>query len=158
MFEKLWDRIKEIKPGFLALYLLAGVIIAGILGVCARAIYSNINGIISGKPFVFDFKMLIQPSTWIVGGILLFVVLLLFFITDYKLLSPGSYKEKQGDKARTEGALENSRFLTDAERDKYFPGYTYQQLANCKKDGIPVRAFVDKKGTFRINFLSGAHS
>ena len=158
MFSKILDRIKDTKPGFIVLYLAAGVLIAGILGVCAKAIYQNISGIIAGKPFVFDFKMLLEPSTWVAGGIFLFIVLLLFFITDYKLLSPGSYKEKQGVRARTEGALENSRFLTDAERDKYFPGYTYQQLATCKKDGIPVRALVDKKGTFKINFLSGAHS
>jgi len=158
MFSKLWEKIKETRPGFIVLYAAAGLFIAGLLGVCARAIYQNISGIIAGKPFVFDFKMLLEPATWIVGGTFLFIVMLIFFITDYKLLSPGSYKEKQGEKARTEGALENSRFLTDAERDKYFPGYTYQQLANCKKDGIPVRALVDKKGTFRINFLSGAHS
>ena len=158
MFKSIWEKIKETKPVFLVVYVGIGILLAAILGVCSRMIYENIEGIITNKPFVFNWKIVLEPSTWGIGFALLFVCLLIYFIMDIKLLSVGDWKEKKGDKARTEGALENSRFLTDAERDKYFPGYTYQQLAECKKDGIPVRAFVDKKGTFRINFLSGAHS
>ncbi len=158
MFKNLWAKIKEERPIFLVIYILIGILLAGILGGCSRLLYDNIAGIITDKPFEFSFKIFFEPATWGIGVGLLFIVLLIFFITDFKLFSASSFKERQGEKARTEGALENSRFLTDAERDKYFPGYTYQQLADCKKDGIPVRAYVDKKGTFRINFLSGAHS
>jgi type IV secretion system protein VirD4 len=158
MFKSIWEKIKEQKPIFLVIYVAIGILLTAILGFCARTLYDNIEGIITGKEVVFNPRIMLELSTWGTGFAFLFVCLLIYFIMDFKLLSASSYKERQGDKARTEGALENSRFLTDAERDKYFPGYTYQQLETCKKDGIPVRAFVDKKGTFRINFLSGAHS
>ena len=155
---KLIDRIKEMRPWVLGLEILAAIVVTGILGAASRAIYDNIAGFISGQPVQFSWNVLLDPKTWLIGLSLLVIVGLLLFISDYKLLSPGSYKDKKGTKARTEGSLENSRFLTDSERDRYFPQYTYQQLATCKKDGIPVRAYVDKKGTFKINFLSGAHS
>ena len=158
MFKSIWEKIKETKPIFFVIYVVVGILLAAILGVCSRMIYENIEGIITNKPFVFNWSIIRDPFTWSIGFGLLFICLLIYFIMDFNLLSASDFKEKKGDKARTEGALENSRFLTDAERDKYFPGYTYQQLAECKKDGIPVRAVVDKRGTFRINFLSGAHS
>ena len=73
----------------------------------------------------------------------------------------GSTKGLLGKKGKVdvvEGSLENSRFLTDIERDKYFPGHTYNQLSHVKKDGIPVRAVLDKKNNLQVNFLPGAHS
>jgi type IV secretory pathway TraG/TraD family ATPase VirD4 len=54
--------------------------------------------------------------------------------------------------------LENSRFLTDKERDKFFPPFTYDTAQQCKRDGIPVRAIVDKKGKLQCNFMPGAHA
>ena len=47
---------------------------------------------------------------------------------------------KGGKGDDVEGSLENSRFLTDAERDKYFPPFDYSDMSKVKKDGIPVRA------------------
>ncbi|MBP5304730.1 MAG: type IV secretory system conjugative DNA transfer family protein [Lachnospiraceae bacterium] len=96
--------------------------------------------------------------TWIQGLVGIAVLGLVYFVTHFASMSSKGMKEKKGLDARAEGALENSRFLTERERDKYFPGYTYQQLSTVKKDGIPVRAIVDKSGKMHINFLPGAHS
>ena len=54
--------------------------------------------------------------------------------------------------------LENSRFLTNQERDKYFPPFTYKTVGEVKRDGVPVRAILNKKGQLECNFMSGAHS
>ncbi|MBP5332199.1 MAG: type IV secretory system conjugative DNA transfer family protein [Lachnospiraceae bacterium] len=107
---------------------------------------------------VWDWRIIFEATTWIYGLFGMLILGLLYFVSDYHALSAKGMKEKKGLDAKVEGALENSRFLTDKERDKYFPGYTYEQLPNVKKDGIPVRAIVDKKGKMHINFLPGAHS
>ena len=54
--------------------------------------------------------------------------------------------------------LENSRFLTDKERDKLFPGAEYYELENLENDGVPVRALLDKKGNLQVNFMPGTHA
>ena len=156
--KSIFEKIKDTKPIFWVLYILVGVIAAGVLGVSIIALYDNIGNIMGGGEFQFSYKVLTEPRTWMTGVAAVSVLGFIYFINEYRLLKASDYKEKSGNKARTEGALENSRFLTDSERDKYFPAYTYQQLNECKKDGIPVRAVVDKRGTMRINFLSGAHS
>ena len=51
-----------------------------------------------------------------------------------------------------------ARFLTEKERDSYFPEHTYSALGHVKKDGIPVRAVLNAKNQLEINFLPGAHS
>jgi type IV secretion system protein VirD4 len=65
---------------------------------------------------------------------------------------------KKGKPDVVQGSLENSRFLTEQERDKYFPHHLYSDLNKVKKDGIPVRAVLDKKKHLQVNFLPGAHS
>jgi 2-dehydropantoate 2-reductase len=70
----------------------------------------------------------------------------------------GLLSGKKGNNAVDDSPLENSRFLTDKERDKYFPPFTYDTAQQCKRDGIPVRAIIDKKGKLQCNFMPGAHS
>ncbi|MBE5861546.1 MAG: type IV secretory system conjugative DNA transfer family protein [Lachnospiraceae bacterium] len=152
------EKIKNLKLGRGLLYLLLILVGILVLGFFVRSVLVNMNGIFAGKPLILDWHLLLEPTTWAQGVFAVVVVLLLVFVTDYRSVSSKSMREKKGMDARTEGALENSRFLTDRERDKYFPCYLYQQLGSVKKDGIPVRAFVDKKGKMHINFLSGAHS
>ena len=152
------DKLKNIKIGNIILYLVLIIVGAGALGFIVRTSVANVDGVFAGKPLILDWHMMLEPVTWAQGAFAVVVLLLLLFVHDYRAISAKGMKEKKGLDARTEGALENSRFLTDKERDKYFPSYTYQQLAGVKKDGIPVRAIVDKKGKMQINFLPGAHS
>ena len=53
---------------------------------------------------------------------------------------------------------ENRLLFTDKERDSYFPGFDFDDAAASSKDGIPVRAVLDKKGHLQVNLLGGAHS
>ncbi|MBR4182507.1 MAG: type IV secretory system conjugative DNA transfer family protein [Lachnospiraceae bacterium] len=151
------DLLEKIKPQLLALYVFLGVFAVGVLGFVVRLVTENLDNLSKGKPIVTDFRLLLQPLTWIEGVIAAGFLFLIFFINDYHSMSSRKMKEKKGLDAMVEGALENSRFLTDKERDKYFPLFTYDQLKDSKKDGIPVRAYVSGKKMY-INFLPGAHS
>ena len=158
MFKWIGDKLRDVKWNILLLYLVLIVIGSGFLGFLVRMLSGNINNFFAGEKIVMDWTMILEPVTWFQGFIAVVIVGLLVFVTDFKAFSSKSMREKKGMDARTEGALENSRFLTDRERDKYFPMYLYEQLNTVKKDGIPVRAIVDKKGKMYVNFLSGAHS
>ncbi len=56
-----------------------------------------------------------------------------------------------------DSALENSRFMTDKERDFNFTPHEFSKLGESTKDGIPVRAVLDKKGKLQINLASPMH-
>ena len=57
-----------------------------------------------------------------------------------------------------DGVLENSRFMTDKERDKFFYQFDYDNAGEAKRDGVPMRAILDKKGKLQCNFMPNAHS
>lgn len=158
MIKKFIEKIKEIKPYVWVMIIIGALLVVAILGFVLREVWDNIGNVIEGGKIIYKWGYLLDPLTYAIGFGAACLGGLIYYISDYKLFSAGSMKEKQGLDARTEGALENSRFLTDKERDKYFPCYTYDQLKNTKKDGIPVRAYEDKTGVMKVNFLSGAHS
>ena len=103
-----------------------------------------------------------STTTWLIGfvGVVAVAIIWLFSGNNLDLLL-GNGKGLLGEDGKVDvvrGSLENSRFLTDKERDTYFPEYDYSELKKCDKDGIPVRAVLDKNNDLQVNFLSGAHS
>ena len=108
---------------------------------------------------VFDFyhlEDLIRFNTWILSFVVLLVGPLVYYA-----VTPHSKRTKKVLRGKAEGIespLENSRFLTEEERDKYFPGFDYDNAIESKKDGVPVRAVLDENGKLKINILGGAHS
>ena len=63
----------------------------------------------------------------------------------------------KGKLNQVEANLENSRWMTDAERDKIFTSCKYSDLEGMKKDGVPIRALFDGKGDMKITFNSPCH-
>ena len=108
---------------------------------------------------VLDFYHLediIRFNTWILSFIVLLVGPAVYYA-----VTPHSKRTKKVLRGKAEGIespLENSRFLTEEERDKYFPGFDYDDAIKSKKDGVPVRAVLDDKGKLQVNILGGAHS
>ena len=142
----------------IALVLLAIVLI----GFVVTELMQFVLTIGSEDGFHLDFKLLLSPATWGTGlvAILLGGTVYLFTGNNLDLLL-GTGKGLLGRKGKVDvvqGGLENSRFLTDKERDKYFAEHDYNDLDECTKDGIPVRAVLDKNNHLQVNFLSGAHS
>ena len=104
----------------------------------------------------FQLEAPTDPMTWALGWGVVLVVLVLWLALGRR--KSGAKKLLGGQAEGVDSPLENSRFLTDKERDKYFPGFDFDDAAASSKDGIPVRAVLDKKGHLQVNLLGGAHS
>ncbi len=140
------------------------VLLAGLIGFIIRSFVPVLTGTISGEGYKLDPKLFIQWQTWAYGALAGLFVGLVWLLSGSNLDSllmehSGTFLgSKKGKPDVVRGSLENSRFLTDQERDKYFPKHVYSSLNSVKKDGIPVRAVLDKKNVLQVNFLPGAHS
>ena len=91
-----------------------------------------------------------------IGFVVLFVIYILIVNRQFVavLFKGGSdLKQVKG------GNLENSRWLNDKEKRKIFKYYKYSELANVKKDGIPVAAGLDRnEKDMEVGFNSPCHS
>ena len=134
-----------------------------VLGVMIQFIIDNLKMGITGEKWVFQFNlaMLLNPRIWGMGAGGTCLMLVIFWLNGgfSSLTGHGLLGGKgAGEMDRVEGALENSRFLTEQERDKYFPTFTYESLQKSKVDGVPARAVLDKKGRLVGNFKPGVHA
>lgn len=107
-------------------------------------------------------------STFFLSGIywIIFVLCLAaFFVLYYFFISREEFRwaffrkgiRGKGELSQIETNLENSRWLTEKERDKIFSSYKYRDLATLKKDGVPVRAVYNGK-ELDVTFNSPCHS
>ena len=141
------------------------VVLSGVLGFIVKTSMNLITDLGTKKGLQVDASILLQPTTWGIGALAVLLIGIIYLLSGNNLDDVfGHGKGLLGKKGKVdvvEGSLENSRFLTDKERDRYFPEHDYTELAKLtgpKNDGIPVRAVLDKKKNLQINFLNGAHS
>ena len=160
MFDKIVEKLKAASKAKLVAYIIIAVFAAGILGFLVNTFLGQLGNIVNGKKIEFDPLMFLSPKTWITGVFLVVIAGALLWISGGMNLNFGNGVFGRGEKGGdvSESVLENSRFMTDGERDKNFPPALYDDLAKVKKDGVPVRAIIDKKGRLQVNFMSGAHS
>ena len=165
MLKKTWkelmDRIQEADKKTMLLVVVILVFSALFLGTLIRFLLENLSASVEGSGWRFRWQLLAEPATWIIGvSIMVFLGVIYALNGGFSSSNKGArfLKGKGGEKDRIEGSLENSRFLTDEERDKYFPPFTYETLPDAKKDGVPVRAVLDKKGHLVGNFKPGVHA
>ena len=154
---------KKLSGGkLIALYILVFALSSMIIGAILRLLLDNLGAGITGEAVTFHFDMLLELKTWGIGSAVTLLLAVIYLINggfDMFIGSGGLLKGKgNGEMDRVEGALENSRFLTEQERDKYFPTFTYESLQNSKVDGVPARAVLDKKGRLVGNFKPGVHA
>lgn len=152
---KTWQKV--------VLSILIFILIAGTVGFFIRLFPSMLTSALQGQESEIDFSLLLSVKTWLYGAGAGVIVVLIWLLSgnnlDQMITASGrSFLGKNGKVDRIEGSLENSRFLTEKERDKYFPEHPYSALNSVKKDGIPVRAVLNKKNMLEVNFLPGAHS
>jgi len=155
------------KDGFLGIKSSNWAIYAGLfvfstllMGTLLRLIVENIGGMIGGSGVRFRIRLLIEWQTWALGGGVSMIFAVLYAINGgfQGIGGKGLLGGKSGDGNRVEGSLENSRFLTEQERDKYFPTFTYETLSQSKNDGVPARAVLNKKGKLEGNWKPGVHA
>lgn len=106
---------------------------------------------------LFSFEVMKKPEAYLYGLVFPALVILMYLALGRRKVS--AKKLMTGKAKGIDSPLENSRFLTDKERDKYFPGFRYSGAAAVSKDGVPVRAVLDAKGReLEVNVCPGAHS
>ena len=163
--KKVWEDItawlREADRKTIALGVVIALAASLLLGTLIRFLVENISATVVGEGMHFDWRWLIQPLTWGIGLGVVFLMGVIYAINGgFRSSNRGAafLKGKGGEKDRVEGSLENSRFLTDEERDKYFPPFTYDTISEVKKDGVPARAVLDKHGKLVGNFKPGVHA
>ena len=165
MIRKLWDdmmeRIRNMDKKSLVLMILLFLVVALFLGTLVRFVVENLGAAVSGGKWAFRPRLLIEPATWGLGLAIAIISAIIYAISGGFRNGAKLGRKMLGGKADSnivESPLENSRFLTDQERDKYFPPFTYETLKDAKNDGVPVRAVLDRKGKLVGNFKPGVHA
>ena len=161
--ENLLEWIKNLEPKTILLCLVLFLVSSLVMGTLLRFIFENITSTMMDRGWHFRVSLLIEWQTWVLGMVVIGFLFLIFAINGG--LRMGAGRKSRGllggsvnSNTMDESPLENSRFLTDAERDKYFPPFTYDTLENMKNDGVPARAVLNKKGMLEGNFKSGVHA
>ena len=84
-----------------------------------------------------------------------FVAVYCYFIDRRMLLMLRAGMLGKGELKQVETNLENSRWMSDEERDKIFKPHKYSKLSEVKKDGIPVMAkLTDKDKDMKVVFTA----
>ena len=137
MLDKLKDRIKNINKKFLIINM--AVVVIGILaiGYIVRLVISNFGSFVSGEPFQWHALFLLQPATWLTGGAIVLVLWAVFWLGGGHMrgLFNGGFFSGKAEDAMVDSVLENSRFMTDKERDKFFYQFDYDYAGEAKRDG-----------------------
>ena len=142
--------------------IIIAVLIQGLGGFGVRTLMDFISSLGPDKSFKVHPEYFLSATTWLIGFVAVVAIGVIWLFSSNNLdLMLGTGKGLLGKDGKIDvvkGGLENSRFLTDKERDSFFPEYVYEALKDCTQDGIPVRAVLDKNKKLQVNFLSGAHS
>ncbi len=77
---------------------------------------------------------------------------------DFRLLLGRGGLRGKGKLGQIEANMENSRWMTEKERDSIFTPCRYSELSEMKKDGVPIRALAEGDRDMRVVFNSPCHS
>lgn len=139
-----------------------------LLGIVAAG-YILHAGIRFGVPSVVyrDPSLLLAPglfleaATYLMGTGAVVLIRLLYAVFHVESASRAASRMMGAKGRKGEGiadsVLENSRFMTDKERDQAFKACRFSKLSEEKKDGIPVRAVYGRKKELEINLASPMH-
>ena len=101
--------------------------------------------------------LFLKGSTWLYGLIVSGMVFMLYLVF-HKPTAKQAKRMLKGKDDNIDSSLENSRFMTDKERDSNFKPYRFTKINESKKDGIPVYAvFNKKKKELELNLASPMH-
>lgn len=124
------------------------------------ALFDNLMPAIEAKSVAAFFNpvVLLKPVNYLYGLFTLVVLVVLYAATRPDSFSRTKKSLLGANKKNevTDSTLENSRFMTDKERDFNFAPHEFAKLGDSKNDGIPVRAWYDKKG-LHVNLASPMH-
>ncbi len=153
--KKFLEQLKDANAAKIIGLVAAGIAGTWIVGYFILTIAMNIGNFISGNGVEFSLELLLQFRCFLFGLIVVAIMMGFMFIGKSKPKDLfGS--SKNGDVK--DSVLENSRFMTDKERDANFVSFDYDDIGKQKVDGVPVRAVLDSKGKLQVSIMKGAHA
>ena len=133
--------VKKIVLGVLG-FLLGTVLLGFGINVLVLRFLPSLLGTYEGP--ILDYGLLFRGDTYLYGAAVSALLILVFVL--FARPSAGKAKKLMKSKAENfESNLENSRFMTEKERDSNFEPYKFTKLSESSKDGIPVYACFNKK-------------
>ncbi len=146
--------IIKIAVGIL-LFLVATVLTGFGVNVFLQRLVPSALGMYQGP--IMDYGLLLRLDTYLMG----MVVTVLLVLVTLVFSRVGAKKGRALMKSKVENFesnLENSRFMTEKERDANFNPHQFTKLSESKKDGIPVYACYNKKRKeLDVNLASPMH-
>ncbi|MCR5674360.1 MAG: type IV secretory system conjugative DNA transfer family protein [Lachnospiraceae bacterium] len=145
------------------IYLLTGIAGVIVLGAISGVLLASLNEWQAGESFkiVVTGETLFGKEQLYYGLIEMGVLITLYIVYRLSLTTENAnrlLKGRSGEKDRVEGSLENSRWMTDKERNELFPHKTFKKLPELKKDGVPLYAVYNPRTRdMDINIISPAH-
>ena len=130
-----------------------------LLGFAANTVLLKLLPAVFSGDFtgMLDPALLLRWDTYLYGAVIGAVIFLCWVL----FAAPSAKRAKKLMKSKAENFesnLENSRFMTEKERDANFEPHAFTKLAQSKKDGIPVYAcYSKKKKELNVNLASPMH-
>ena len=137
---------------------IGGAILVTVVGYIVATLRFNMMVVIETNDFnrLWEPSLLLDPVTYMSGLVAILVAVVLYFVFRKENESKRAMRMMKGKAQSVDGALENSRFMTDSERDSNFAAHDFSKLRESKKDGVPLRAFFEG-GKLRINLAPPMH-
>ncbi len=146
--------VKKIVLGVLG-FLLGTVFLGFGINVLILRLLPSLLGMYEGP--IMDYRLLFRGDTYLYGAVVSALFLLIFAL----FARPSAKKARSLMKSKAENFesnLENSRFMTEKERDSNFEPHKFTKLSESSKDGIPVYAcFNKKRKELDVNLASPMH-
>ena len=146
--------VKKIAIGVLAFIL--GTILLGFgINTLFSCVVPSLLGIYEGS--LIDYSLLFRLDTYLYGAGCCALIVLLYLL--FRRPTAKSAKKMMKNKVENfDSNLENSRFMTEKEKDFNFTPYKFTKLNESKKDGVPVYAEYNKKRKeLDVNLASPMH-
>ena len=142
------------------LYFLLCVIALVLLGGILMSMYEHIGEVLGGEDWtvLIDLSVYADANTYLAGAFGIAIIALLYLVFGGSNVKRAKRMMDTNKVSAVKAGLEDSRFMTAEERDRYFPAYNFAKSADITKDGVPVRAYYEKSGGLRINLASPMHS
>lgn len=146
--------VKTIAIGVVA-FLLGTILLGFGINTFVSCVIPSLLGVYEGS--MYNPLLLFDLNTYLFGAAACALVVLLYLLFS----KPSAKRAKKLMKNKVENFdsnLENSRFMTEKEKDFNFTPYQFTKLNESKKDGVPVYAeYNKKKKELNINLASPMH-
>ncbi len=140
---------------------IVGIFLASVmvLGFSVTTFLKNMIPAYRAKDYslLLDGSLFLRPAMYLYGtvGVVMIVMLYMVFSKNGLKVASGLMK---GAPKRVEGGLENSRFMTEKEKNDNFAPHKYTKMQESKKDGIPLYAVYNhKKKELDVNISAPMH-